>query len=488
MARKGNIVVDIKKENPLLTIIKAGKIPVVRLAETGFQNFKQKRYFVRYKDGEYIDSKCNETQKGCFVSVLGVQGNYVCGGHYGEAIHIGYLEPDETVFSTHTFTDKNGYYCEQTAKERFESAKNSYEVYQKGVNEENWDPDDFDLYSEAIVDSKTVRKALVIKPDEYQYLLPYCKDGMFRIFDESTIFYHMVWQQGMSGKTAEHMQKFAEHMHWTLDASHHFFFKDLEVYSLMESSYYKEMMLEEFVNFYSTETFLHTSDFWENFQNSFLEYVEKMKEYFPKTYDEEAILRSLRKDCVYFYHHASVSYREKLSFSVNSESEEVNLAIRREKTYSYDEEIENLKFTEKNILSQKYRTYMYKLVDMKNVLIECMGKYRKIEFPRWMHILETFKKTEEALREWKVLDYTYNEQYHEILIEKNGSFKFLYNMVLLDGVIEIQEEDGSHFYNLENLPETFDRFWLDIILEALKIWESLFNCKKDKHTQLPKIK
>lgn len=103
MARKGEIVVDIRKENPLLKIVEAGKIPVVRLGNTGFQNFKQDRYFDNYGNGDFSDKKQEGNARGCFVSVLGVQGNYVCGGHYGEPVHIGYLEPDDVIFSTHFF-------------------------------------------------------------------------------------------------------------------------------------------------------------------------------------------------------------------------------------------------------------------------------------------------------------------------------------------------------------------------------------------------
>lgn len=463
MATKGNIVVDIKKENPLLTIIKAGKIPVVRLAKTGFQNFKQKRYFTDYRGGEYKEQK--SVEKGCFVSILGVQGNYVCGGHYGESIHIGYLEPDETVFSTHFFDNSKNLYCAQTAKERFESAKKAYEIYQKGVNGENWDPDDFDLYSEAIVDSKTVKKALVIQPNEYQYLLPYCKDGMFRIFDEQTIFYHMVWEQCLS-------DEFATHLHWNLDASHHFFFKNMEVYSLMESSYYKEIVLKELVQYYTDGSFLHTSEYWEKFQNAFLSYYEKIKEFYPKHYDEEGVFRAIRKDCIHFCYEEDVHYRHSYTITTDSGSDTLRLSISKYKGWSYDKEYENFEFTEENILSKEYRSYFYKIVEMKNIFNGCMGEFRKIDFPKWMNILETFKNTEEALQKWN-LNYTYDGENHEILFDETG-FKFLYNLILLDGVVEVEEDGETNYYNLDKLPETFNRFWLDIILEALEIWRASF--------------
>ncbi len=457
MARKGNIVVDIKKENPLLTIIKAGKIPVVRLATTGFQNFKQEHYFKHYNGGAYENK--NFTGRGCFVSVLGVQGSYVCGGHWGEKIHIGYLEPDDIVFGTHSFYDNKHYYCYQTAKERFESAKNGYEKYQKGVEKKNWDPDDFDLYSEAIVDSKKIRKVMVIEPEEYQLMLPYCNDGMFKIFNANNIFYHMVWDQTLS-------DEFVTHMHWVLKDGHHFFYKETEIYSLLESSFYKSILMEELVHYYTNGTFIRTSDFYEKLQDAMLDYVQKAKNFYP-SYDEDAVFRSLRKDCIYL-HYEENSWRDNYSVSAFSNLNEVTLSIAKSK-YSYPKEYDNYKFTEENILSKKHRGCLYHLVELKNIFNECMGEFIKIDFPKWMHILETFKNLEDAIGKWNI-SYTYDEKNHEILFD-NGDFKFLYNLILLDGVVEVKEDDETQYYNLDKLPDNFNRFWLDIILETLTIWE-----------------
>lgn len=469
MARKGTIVVDIKKENPLLTIIKAGKIPVVRLAEKGFQNYKQKSYFTNYKDGEYIDSKCNETQEGCFVSLAGVQGNYVCGGHYGEAIHIGYLEPNDIVFSTHTFSNKNGYYCELTAKERFEQIQDTYEVFQRGVKNDNWDPDDFDLYSEAIVDSKKIRKVMIIEPNEYQLMLPYCKDGLFRIFDEETIFHHMVWDNCVS-------EELASYMHWNLDANHHFFYKDVEIYSLMESKYYKELILEEVVQYYTNGSFIRDTDFYDRMQNAIVTYMENIRKFYPKnSFDDDRMLRYFGKDYLRFYYEEN-NFQNDYSISADSQKEELSISIAKRKKYSYEKEYETIKLTEKNILSQEHRNKLYNLIEMKNIFVECLGEFVQVEFPRWMHILETFKKLEDKIQEWHIL-YSYDEKNYEILFEKND-FRFLYNLILLDGVVETTEDGETQYYNLDKLPASFNRVWLDIILEILNIWESL--CYKNK--------
>lgn len=467
MARKGNIVADIKKENPLLTIVKAGKIPVVRLATTGFQNFIQKNYFTNYRDGEYADTVCEETRKGCFVSLAGVQGNYVCGAHYGESIHIGYLEPDDIVFSTHVLSGKNGYYCEQTAKERFEYIQETYKIFQKGVKEENWDPDDFDLYSEAIVDSKKVRKVMVIQPNEYHLLLPYCNDGLFRIFDVSNIFYHMVWDRTLS-------EEFASYMGWRLDDCHHFYYNDMEVYSLMENPYYKDSIFKELVYFYATGSFLHEKSYYDGLQSAMCNYCNKFWEkYGSMYYGKESVFRYFDNEKLHF-HYEKDTWKEQYTISAFSNNDEVSLSILKSRRYEQKKEYEYFKFTEKNIISQKYRHILYNLIEMKELFDECIGKYIHIENPKWMHVLNTFRKLEQRIGEWGLV-YFYDEVNHELTFNLDN-FNFVYNLVLLDGVVEtkVEDENGNCFYNLDNLPLGFNRFWLDIILEILTLWESLF--------------
>lgn len=467
MARKGNITVDIKTENPLQTIIKAGKIPVVRLATTGFQNFNQKKYFNHYKEAEFIDKSCNETEKGCFVSLAGVQGNYVCGSHYGESIHIGYLEPDDAIFSTRVFRGKKGYYCKQTAKERFDSITEVYDVFQKGVKEDNWDPDDFDLYSEAIVDSCKIRKVMVIQPEEYHLLLPYCNDGLFRIFDTKTIFYHMAWRRTIS-------KEFMSHMGWIENQENIICYKDIKVYNLMENKYYSKVVLEELINFYLHNSFLRTKDFYDGLQDTILNYREKFYEKYGKmVYDEDSILRMFDENSLNLYYEKD-GWREEYRISASTDKDEVFLTIPKSSKYDRDRKFESLKFTEKNILSQKYRHMLYNLIDMKELFDECMGGHLKIESPKWMQILNAFRKTEQEIGKWGLV-YSYDEENHEIVFNVDN-FNFVYSMILFDGVVEtrMEDENGNRFYNLDNLPKFFDRFWLDIILETLKIWESLF--------------
>lgn len=465
MARKGEIIANIRKENPILTIINAGKIPVVRLGNTGFQNFKQDKYFSNYCSGAYSDKKSKENKRGCFVSLLGVQGNYVCGGHYGEAIHIGYLEPDDIVFSTHFFDSRNKGYYNQTAKERFESAKKDYETFQRGVEKKNWDPDDFDLYSEAIVDNKKIKKVTVIGPNEYQHMLPYCNDGMFKIFNAETIFYNIVWNGALD-------EEFVSHMHWTLSDCHHYFFKETEIYELIECPYYKETILEELINYYSTGNFKRGDDFYLKMQDALLEYADKMKIYYPNTaFKDNRMLFYVYKNDIGFYYEKQ-EWREDFKISASSNKETVALSIA--KGGYYDKNYETIEFTEENILSKEYRHLLYNLVEMKQVFDDILGEFIKIKYPKWMQKLENFRNFEKELAEWRAIKYLYDEKNHEIYFITN-EFYYLYNMILDDGNIEISVEDGREYYNIENLPDGFNKFWLDIINDILSKYKKLFN-------------
>ena len=91
MAKKGTIKVDILKENPLLTILKNGKVPIVRIAKKGFQNYNQFRFFYEQIDWDNnrkdfrkickksVDDILNgeRPSKGCFVQIGGIQGQFI---------------------------------------------------------------------------------------------------------------------------------------------------------------------------------------------------------------------------------------------------------------------------------------------------------------------------------------------------------------------------------------------------------------------------
>lgn len=470
MAKKGCISVDVKKENPLLTIIKAGKIPVVRLSDKGFQNYKQKGYFENHNSGIHKDDyeKC---QKGCFVSLLGVQGNYVCGSHYGEAIHIGYIEPNDIVFSTHTYHKKKDDYCYQTAKERFDSAILSYNEYWKEVEERGCDPDDYDIYSEAIVDTKKIRKVMVIDAKDYGSIVPYCNDGMYKIFRDEILFCHLIWENCLS-------EELMNHMSWVVKDEHHLYYKDKEVYDMMDNSYYKKLILEEFVNFYTVGKFLRDEEFYITLQEKLIKYAEMMKPYQNDYFNTGGLALNYFNEKEIRLYCTKDEWREKWSVSAVTSDDTVSLSVIKTMNYASKDrsKADIFKFNEDNILSDKFRHILYKLVEMKNIFEKCFGDLIHIEYPKWMGKLEAFYNLENAIAEWHPITYSYNEKNCELTFSAGYGeyFKFVYNIVLCDGIVEIDTENGAEYYNTDNLPKDYNTFWLDIVLELLKNWEAQF--------------
>lgn len=458
MARKGNIEVDIKKENPLITIINAGKIPVVRLGKTGFQNFKQDKYFDNRADGAYKDKRISG--RGCFVSILGVQGNYVCGGHYGEAIHIGYLEPDEKVFSTYYFDKKKNGFCYTTADERFKAAKLEYDTYTKKVEDDSYDLDDFDIYSEAIVDATKIKKAMVIKPNEYHLLFPYVNDGAFRIFTAETLLYNIIWEGSIQDEVLNHF-------HWKMENEHHMFYKDKEISELVECPFYKTTILKELFSYYTSGKFSKDANFYERMTDAIITYIEEMRPYYPSNiYGVNSMIYGVTENSVNF-HYEKDEWRKCYSLSANSEKDDVSLAVHKNK-YGSSPESEYYHFNQTNILSQEYRWILYNLVDMKNIFEKILGEFIHLEWPNWMKKLEVFKKFEDEITTWGHIVYRYDEKYSELSFSWDTS-KFVYNMILKDGVLEINEDEGTKYYNTDNLPEGFSSTWLDIVMETLKL-------------------
>lgn len=191
MAKKGDInltLEDIKKENPLITIIKKGKIPVIRFSNKGFQNYKQVNYFVEKEDSEITDLFYG---RGCFVHIGGVQANSISCWHCKETLNIGYVEPKEKIYITYNANKNDSSFKYMTAKERFNTSLDLYEKeykkldgkYNSYLNLEN-----FDFYTEAIVDSTRIKSVIKIEPKDFPILIKYCNDDYFKIYHIENLF------------------------------------------------------------------------------------------------------------------------------------------------------------------------------------------------------------------------------------------------------------------------------------------------------------
>jgi hypothetical protein len=176
------IKIDIKKENPLITILKADKIPCIRRSNEGFKNYNQDDYFQKHLDEKTykeIEDRCQNI-KGCFVFLGGIQGVYVSGFHSKEKLWIGYLEPDAKVFATYARNSKDNF-TYMTARQRFDEAYLEYGL--EMCNEDQpWDLEDFDLSTEVIAKREDIKTLCEIEMKDFYKLLPFSNDGMLKIF------------------------------------------------------------------------------------------------------------------------------------------------------------------------------------------------------------------------------------------------------------------------------------------------------------------
>lgn len=128
MARKNTLFeVDIAKENPLITIIKYGKIPVVQV--TDYAPFRNKKVEYWYKQEDWtaeetkqynnliVEHKKKGLHNVTYCNIGGYHGTNFSGcDHVPLNINVGYIEPDELVYDETSKT-----YI--TAKRKLESIK-----------------------------------------------------------------------------------------------------------------------------------------------------------------------------------------------------------------------------------------------------------------------------------------------------------------------------------------------------------------------------
>lgn len=479
MARKSNLfTIDVKKENPLITILRHGKIPVIRFANKGFQNYKQKGYC----NSREITGK--KPEKGCFVLLGGVQGNYVTGGHWKENLNIGYIEPDEKIYATYSFGNrKNKSFTYITAKERFDDAKLSYELFAKVKEKKNYSFEDFDIYTEAIVDSTKIKKLTVLKPEEFEDLVPYANDKFFKLYDIESIF---------SCIEPYISQEFWNHIAFPNAIKEIELYYESDNYKYNRLDYYPEyyekyqnLILKEFEHFYKTGSFLKEKSYYEKLKKAHYEWNEFVKTGFNDVkdntynfyYDENVSWYSRKTNIAYlingyifdknqFYLTLNFDPRnnkDKIkSISYNHQNNKISI-VKAETIYG--EVIDFLDITEKELLfCNKYRYLSYNFLLVIDKFYSLFSEGYDLILPSWYKELKSFYELELFLTKY---EYSYLEEYNEFHIETE-TFSLDYNIVLKDGILTIPNSEKI-YYNLENLPNNFDSTELHEILRPLNL-------------------
>lgn len=460
MAKKNTLFkVNIREENPLKTILKNGKIPVVRVNKTGFQNYKQDGY---RKSRENLFKDDLILKKGCFVHLGGIRGTYVSGAHYNENINIGYIEPNTEVFSTYNFKEGTDDFSYIIAQERYNKMiKNYQEFFKTNL----YSAEDFDIYAEAIVDAKSIVKVLTIEPQNSYLLLPFLKDEYLSFFNEETIFNLMFDYILKSFWThlGFEIQEVKTDFNW-LD-------KDLNSFwsYYYQYPFFKNLVLKEFVSFYIGNDFINSKEFYVNLKNSIKvwhNYILNMEKYpivdinfsFTNKIDYVSIEYGSRYTSNYIPNKNAM----KVCYS-NTEKPVF------EYTDIYYDATKNKKIfiKENELFFKENRKEWYQLLESVDYFKNLFDNFLKIEMPNGLKILKMYYDLENKLK-----DSNYEITNENIVIIKEESYIIEYNLTLLDAIITIPN-DEIMYYNIENVPNYIKDDKFISYLEVLSNWKYL---------------
>lgn len=491
------IKVDIKKENPLKTIIKNGKIPVIRIAKEGFETHDQSKFNETYE--EELNGK--KVPNGCFVHVGGIQARYVSGWHTQEPLHIGFLEPNTKVFVTYPASknSKIERFSFTTAKERLLDIEVGYEEqFPENTNHitTNMPLEDFDLIAEAIVKGEDVTPVLVIEPKDFYLFLPYMDDKYLRLLCLDNIFSEVLVDDGLSPEFLSYIgeenyynerDKFKETpISYDSDGNIDYrYFDDFFNYN----DTFQKMILKEFESFYlkkyhvySSQTIKDYKETWKRFNDWKLE----SRKYKHSLISKARINVAESYFDVYFslnlYFGNNPDKIESIDFNLSEKGLKVSISKEnpkyKEEYYktfrdsSY--EIKSPKYiheelTVTDLMKNKYRIFMYDFLDIFEHYYNEFSKFFDINEPDYFDKFKKLEKVETELSEW---NYYFDDKYNIIQI-KLGFLNLEYDTVLKDVIVEIPDSEKI-YYNVDNLPKDYDTELLNHFLSILSPLGMLF--------------
>lgn len=483
MARKNTLFeVDITKENPLITIVKHGKIPVVQVKYgVPFQNKK-----VEYWHKTDVDSKDEEKhrceaiikrhkEKGLhnitYCNIGGFHGTHFSHWYILDDIHIGYVEPEELVYDKTSKT-----YI--SAERKFESVKNAWVSLLKRENEEDitygkwsWFNEHYADFQDVWCDSKNIKKVLTIKTDSFLSLLPYVNDGYLSLCCVEDIFHSMNYEM-LDDKYLFHIEEHDLDIQWDLKRERDYKLGDCidrrtHIFDYLWDftefyNEYKRRVLEEFCNFYIGKKFKYPKGYFRRLKDCIRYFYSYMKYYEPHNKDIKIDTGSifsfwfsdnyLNTDCISYKH---ISKRIKFEDG---------------RLYVYGGTYHNTDCTTEEIFSNDIRPMVYEFIEIFKVYCRIFSPFFKIECPDILRHMEKYKAIEESLQE-RNIPYVVNDTEH-IIVFTDEDFSLEYNLILRDAVVEVKDLERP-FYNVDNLPVEHRREKINEIMEVFKAVEGV---------------
>lgn len=454
---KNKIKINLEKENPLFTILKAGKIPVIRRSNDGFKNYNQKKYFDNHKNccNKDIDY---DNITGCFCLIGGIQGNWITGAHYEEKLNIGYIEEDTKIFATYTKNKKDSFNY-MTALQRYQDALYLYsrDFLKDEKNGYYYDIEDFELEEEIIIDAKLVKKVCEIEYKDFYKLLRFDNTGMLSLFQDEYLFKMVLNERYLS---------FVEL--FGFDNIDTFFDKYDDLYRFPKL---KTKLIQIFKDYlFSTP---NEKDI--NLINTSLDNIKKFEEYLYKNklnncnFYNDSNLHLDFKDIP--FKDKENNYKiEELSINYDIEKNEFHcleiLDIDKNSHYfcmylsdkisrnEYELRRKKRKDMElKNLFNKDYLEYLIHFYDVFIFYKEYFFNIVNIKENVFLNKIAIYKKCIETLKN-KNISYEFEYDLSKIYIYLNDNIIIEYDFILKDFIIEIKEEEIS-YYNLEKIPTKY---------------------------------
>lgn len=469
MARKNILFeVDITKENPLITIVNHGKIPVVEMQDVQFRRFKAEPLFEKHDDKWVEVCKKNGINYVTYCNIGGFHGVDFSHWMIMENINIGYVEPDTLVF------DKTSG-AVVTAKRKLQSVKNAWNSLLKKENENDiaygkwsWFTEHFADFQSVCVDIKAIKKVLTIPTTNFKSYLPYMKDGYLGIGCANDLFYSLWNEELFDGDYLDHIDAPNFYEEWDKkvdrDCSDSRFYIYYEFnHDFMENnSGYKRRILEDLLNHYTGNKYFYTREYFQKYKllsTKFHDYIKRWngKEWgvtcgynygFNNWYFSENYLNT------YFH------YRNDLQIQFW----DGKLYVRKNSGY-----LKHVDLSTEEIFQNNYRYCMYEFLNVFDVFYEMFKELYTIEYPSILKQVKKYMRLEDLLRQ-NNLQYEVKDIDNIIAISEKD-FQIEYNLVLKDAVIIFQDAERK-YCNIDNIPIEYENERIQDIMTILLQEES----------------
>ena len=474
------MLINLEKENPLKTIIKNGKIPVVRVANDGFKNYDQQAYFQNKE--EYS----GELPVGCFVHVGGIQARYVSGGHPDENLNIGFVDPETSIFCTYRASRNNiKEFAYNKAKNKFNDVIEGYNIDfkdEKGLITSG-ELEDFDLVSEAIVRAEDVTLVAVIEPKDFIQFVNFIKDDYLRLLCADMLMYYAEDTKMLPQSYLEHMGEndfYAQYEAYNNDSCCAYdingrqrfkYFNDF--FELSKS--FEDIAITEFVNSCLSRNFSYRKEDIAALKKALQEFNE-FKAQKHDWHDKAIINCKIFNNSSYlsvtfdFSQWRNKNGRDHICFTVFDDEFKVTETFNNP-DYFYgmfsDKPVNQYIFKNveiSDLFNNEYRYVMYDFLMIYNKYKKMFSKFFKI---RPIDNEDFFKSAQNA-EEYLVAS---NVRYKVDTKEKVFTifafdFTVEYNLILKDAIITIPNSEKI-YYNPDTVPVNFDTTEMNEYLELM---------------------